>query len=75
MLLMHWARRAASRTDCTAGSKSEINIEMIAITTSSSISVKPRAREDDDMVIWTPDCLNLIGEAPTGDEYPASLGD
>ena len=33
--------RAASRTDCTAGSKSEMRTAMIAITTSSSMSVKP----------------------------------
>ena len=35
-------RRAASRADCTAGSKSEIRTAMMAMTTSSSISVKPR---------------------------------
>src|SRR5580692_2998359 len=41
MLLVHWARRAASRADCTAGSNSAIRTAMIAITTSSSIRVKP----------------------------------
>src|SRR3954454_22174123 len=41
---MHWARRAASRADCTAGSRSEIKIAMIAMTTSNSINVKPRRR-------------------------------
>src|SRR5262245_22095909 len=41
-LLVHWARRAASRADCTAGSSSAINTAMIAITTSNSMSVKPR---------------------------------
>jgi len=40
-LLMHWALRAASRADCTAGSKSEMRTAMIAITTSNSMSVKP----------------------------------
>ena len=40
-LLVHWARRAASRAACTAGKRSEISTAMIAITTSSSISVKP----------------------------------
>src|SRR5262249_52301219 len=43
-LLVHWARRAASRADCTAGSKSAISTAMIAITTSSSIRVKPAWR-------------------------------
>ena len=38
---MHWMRRAASRADCTAGSNNAINTEMIAMTTSSSMSVKP----------------------------------
>ena len=41
-LLMHWDRRAASRADCTAGSRREIRTAIMAITTSSSISVKPR---------------------------------
>ena len=41
-LFVHCACRAASRADCTAGSKSEIRTAMIAITTSNSISVKPR---------------------------------
>ncbi len=41
MLLVHWARRAASRAAWTAGSKSAINTAIIAITTRSSISVKP----------------------------------
>ena len=39
-LLVHWAR--ASRAACTAGNKSAINTAMMAITTSSSINVKPR---------------------------------
>ena len=39
---MHWARRAASRADCTAGKSNEIKTAMIAITTSSSIKVKAR---------------------------------
>src|SRR5262249_48450759 len=42
-LLVHWARRAASRADCTAGSSSAIKTAMMAMTTKSSISVKPRA--------------------------------
>ena len=40
-LLTHWARRAASRAACTAGSSSATSTPMMAITTSSSISVKP----------------------------------
>src|SRR5262245_49354553 len=39
-------RLAASRTFCTAGNSSPINTAMMAITTSSSISVKPRVRRD-----------------------------
>src|SRR5215218_9351519 len=39
---MHLIRLAASRTFCTAGSKRPISTAMMAITTSSSISVKPR---------------------------------
>src|SRR3954471_24384057 len=41
-LLVHWARRAASRAAWTAGSKRAIRTAMIAITTRSSIRVKPR---------------------------------
>src|SRR5262249_61497452 len=44
MLLTHWARRAASRAACTAGSKRAIRTAMMAITTNSSISVNPRLR-------------------------------
>jgi hypothetical protein len=45
-LLVHWARRAASRAACTAGSKSAINTAMIAITTRSSISVNAARHRD-----------------------------
>ncbi len=41
-LLTHWDLRAASRAACTAGSSSAISTAMIAMTTSNSISVKPR---------------------------------
>src|SRR3954466_3635998 len=41
-LLRHLVRAAASRTFWTAGSNNPIRIAMIAITTSSSISVKPK---------------------------------
>src|SRR4051794_16133871 len=39
---MHWARRAASRPAWTAGNKRAIRTPMMAMTTNSSISVKPR---------------------------------
>src|SRR5581483_2956663 len=39
-------RAAASRTFCTAGTKRAMRMAMIAMTTSSSISVKPWRRED-----------------------------
>src|SRR5262245_48740651 len=41
---MHWARRAASRAACTAGSSRAINTAMIAMTTRSTIKVNPRDR-------------------------------
>ena len=41
---MHWMRRAASRAACTAGKSIAIKTAMIAITTKSSISVKPARR-------------------------------
>jgi hypothetical protein len=37
-------RLAASRTFCTAGTSSPISTAMMAITTKSSMSVKPRRR-------------------------------
>src|SRR5205823_7867037 len=44
--LVHWERRAASRAAWTAGSSRAIRTAMIAMTTSSSISVNPRRRAD-----------------------------
>src|SRR6516164_5304991 len=41
MLFWHCVLPAASRTFCTAGTKSAIKIAMIAITTSNSMRVKP----------------------------------
>ena len=41
-LFEHWARRAASRALWTAGNSSAARMAMMAITTNSSISVKPR---------------------------------
>src|SRR5208337_2318794 len=43
-LLTHWMRLAASRADWTAGSNRAISTAMIAVTTRSSIRVKPRHR-------------------------------
>src|SRR5437667_12692971 len=40
-LFWHWLRAAASRTFCTAGTSRPIRMAMMAITTSSSMSVKP----------------------------------
>jgi hypothetical protein len=42
MLLTHCVVRAASRAAWTAGSNSATKIPIIAMTTSNSISVKPR---------------------------------
>src|SRR5689334_21065941 len=41
-LAWHFIRRAAPRADCTAGSRSAISRPMIAMVTSSSISVNAR---------------------------------
>ena len=43
-LLTHLARLAASRAFCTAGNSMPIRVEMMAITTSNSISVNPAFR-------------------------------
>lgn len=40
-LFKHWARRAASRADCTAGSNKAIRTAIMAMTTSNSIRVNP----------------------------------
>src|SRR5262249_60700011 len=44
-LFWHWLRAAASRTFCTAGNKRPMRTAMMAMTTRSSISVKPRRRK------------------------------
>src|SRR5579883_1143381 len=59
-LLTHCARRAASRAAWTAGKSRAINTAMIAITTNSSISVKPRRR--------------IIKTSPSLDQTGRSLG-
>src|SRR4051812_2994655 len=53
MLLEQDLRAAASRTFWTAGSSRPMSTAMIAITTSSSISVKPD-RRDGRVMTWTP---------------------
>ena len=45
ILKLHPVRRAASRADWTAGRSKPISVAMIAITTKSSTSVKPRRFE------------------------------
>src|SRR5215472_15330791 len=45
-LLVQLRRAAAARTFCTAGTSRPIRMAIIAITTSSSISVKPRGRDE-----------------------------
>src|SRR5262249_58510004 len=53
-LLTHWARRAASRAAWTAGRSRAMRTAMIAITTSSSISVKPSRRRQADVMTGAP---------------------
>src|SRR5436189_46998 len=45
MLFRHCERRAASRAACTAGKSSAARVAMMAISTNSSISVKPARGE------------------------------
>ena len=44
MLFLHCIRRADSRTLCTAGKRSPINVPMMAMTTSNSTSVNAQRR-------------------------------
>ena len=53
-LLTHWVRRAASRAACTAGSSRAISTAMIAITTSNSMSVKPRRHNGLACIVTSP---------------------
>ena len=61
-------RRAASRAAWTAGSKSAIRTAMMAITTSSSISVKPRLHS-----LGSLGC-NALAEQPTVQIKADNLG-
>src|SRR5436309_15602747 len=53
-LFVHCIRRAASRADCTAGNNSATSTPIIAITTNSSTSVKPRFVPQVRLVILAP---------------------
>src|SRR5215470_18147821 len=69
---MHLVRLAASRTFCTAGSNSPISTPMMAITTSSSISVKPcrgeRERRDGmDYFSWDTQSKKAISNDSSSD--------
>jgi hypothetical protein len=59
-LFWHFARAAASRTFCTAGSSSPIRIAMMAITTNNSMSVKPRLLKVDLRIIPVPNWLRQM---------------
>ena len=82
-LFVHCARRAASRAACTAGKSRAISTAMIAMTTRSSMSVKPERRSD--MVIPTPSIYAAKMEDPSwarthpgeekGDDRHRSSGD
>src|SRR5271166_2307808 len=63
-LFVHWMRRAASRADCTAGKSRAIKTAMIAITTKSSMRVKPLRIDriaSDVMVIFPSGEMNGYG--------------
>src|SRR5262249_9749219 len=64
-LFWHDIRAAASRTFCTAGSKRPMRMAMMAMTTSSSISVKPprvrqRMKTSDRSEKW---CEGIVNES------------
>jgi hypothetical protein len=60
-LFVHWIRRAASRAACTAGSNSAIKTAMIAITTNSSIRVKPERLHRDRVRASFMSGVSLVG--------------
>ena len=59
-LFVHWCAGPASRADCTAGNRRAINTAMIAMTTSNSISVKPKGFRKPIRL------SNFMGETPCG---------
>ncbi len=61
-LLPQFERRAASRAACTAGRSRPMRTPMMAITTKSSTSVKPRRLAIEESFMGTPFCC------PTGRE-------
>src|SRR5262245_36063626 len=65
-LFLHLALLAASRTFCTAGMRRPIRMAMIAITTRSSMSVKPRRWVGERDMVEPPDECGRDGRgAPT----------
>src|SRR4051794_41156488 len=71
MLFVHCERRAASRADWTAGSSKEMRTAMMAITTSSSISVNPRRFLMIDGTFWE---RIRMGGNPNSSTTRAELG-
>src|SRR5262249_38840769 len=70
-----WMRAAASRIFWTAGSNRPMRMAMMAITTSSSISVKPRLRragQVNDMT-YSPSVIRRTGEKADGPTMGPSL--
>src|SRR5437763_39220 len=65
MLLMHLVRLAASRTFWTAGTSNAIRMAMMAITTSSSMSVKASPlRFPDGVMTQSPEEAQHCGRTP-----------
>src|ERR1700740_2484460 len=73
-LLMHWDRRAASRAACTAGNNSAISTAMIAMTTSSSMSVNARRRGTIALLRVEPDEQGRRTEMMAADRTIHALG-
>src|SRR5947209_8690742 len=57
-------RLAASRTFCTAGNSKPISTAMIAMTTSSSMSVKPRTRRGTGRIVYPPERDRINNQRP-----------
>jgi hypothetical protein len=56
ILFLQVDRRAASRACCTAGNNSAMSTAMMAITTNSSINVKPRLARPAHFVLF---CITM----------------
>ena len=70
---MHWERRAASRAAWTAGSNSAIKTAMIAITTSSSISVNPLRRVRARIGLDSCNLITSVLDAPSAATRPTDI--